>query len=218
MAAPDISSTRSIARSGFIPVDGGFLFTALNPWLLGPTRRYLVNADQKQALIDIMTPRQPGRLWLHAGLIIGAVMVYTVGISLLWATFSPRPNPGLIDLFGLALTLLVPLYAVAIIATRRYLRRIQPIVSTAIPTRAKLSVGERYRAAGDNVSTILLVTGILLWSLSAAMNGIVIALAASKHRLAEPGSYLPILMIVLSVALVARFTWALRRRLRSSKS
>jgi hypothetical protein len=184
MNTPTSPDVLKIEQTYFKPVEGGHLFETPNPWIFAPGHRYIVTNEQKLALLEIMRPRHPIR---RVVLISAALIVYAAGVSILWWAMSPRDNPGAVELIGMAVTILVPLYLLLVIQVRRHLHRIGPIVSAAVPTEAKMTASERYMALGAAVPTKWLVAGIVIWVLSATTSVIsIVTHAGNRSWLSQP--------------------------------
>lgn len=207
-------NTSGIEEAAFKPVEGGYLFETPNPWIFAPGRRYVVSEEQKTALLGMMRPRRPR---LRVALISTAIIAFAGGVSILWWALSPRYNPSAFDLLGIAVTTLVPLYAFAVVAIHRHLRRIQPVVSAAAPTQARFTAVERYHAIGDRMSTKLLVAGTALWSVSAITSLISLVIRSSARPIiSDPLSYMTMFGAVTSSALALFAAYTLHRRLRQT--
>jgi hypothetical protein len=199
----------SFGKALFKPIDGGFLFETPNPWIFAPGRRYVVTETQRSALLEIITPRRPV---LRIVVISSLLVALGVGVGLLWWRIGGHENPTALDLLGMIVTAVVPLYVAGLVAVRRYLRRLAPIVAGAIPTQAKLTVRERYQAVGDAMPTKLLKAGVVIWSLSLVIQVMSLATFSSARPLSShPGT---ILNIIMAVAFLAANIYVLRRRRR----
>ncbi len=130
----------------FREVDGGYIFRAPNPWLVGEARHYFVTNDQKAQLVKIMDIPQ----WA-IGVFWGVffVVCFGGGTYLLYY-ISGRDDPdtaSIAMMFVLALAgLLLPLPLIGIFQ----LLRLRPILSELKPTNERISlreVGEAMRQA-----------------------------------------------------------------------
>jgi hypothetical protein len=210
----DIRTSRralDIAETSFKPLEAGYLFETPNPWTWRPGRRYIVSEQQKSALLAILLSRQQS---VYIALIGGGLLA-TAWIGILVWAISAGHAPDRLELIGMALALVAPAYALGVASRRRYLRRIEPIVSAAVPTRASFTAGERYRASGSRLPTWFLVPGATIWSLSAVVNVIdLLASHGAQLPLSDPHVYLAIFNLVGSSALAVFAVYTLSRRWR----
>jgi hypothetical protein len=119
-----------IAAKSFKPVDGGYLLVTSHPWLVGTGPAYIVTEAQKEALIAVMPPRRPLRMFV---LLLAAMIAYGFcsgfGVSFISAEHVPIAlfKFGMMAVFGAAM------YAFLVVMIRRKLRRMAPILANARP-------------------------------------------------------------------------------------
>ncbi len=122
----------------FRAADGGYIFRAPNPWLVGEARYYFATADQKARLVKIMDIPQwaIGAFWL-----VFFALCFGGGTFLLYY-ISGRDDPDTADIammFVLALIgVLLPLPLIGIFQRHR----LRPILSELKPTNERISLRE----------------------------------------------------------------------------
>ena len=139
-----------MAEAQFKPVASGYVFQTY-PWLLGPSRRYLVNEEQKAAIIERL---QDFRLGWWFWLIFVAVLA-AFGNAL-------PTNTYVVAAIGIGGT-----YFGRQVNWRRALR---PILSGLPQTQERITFQERqlYIAAATPTERLLLQNGIV-WSVMASL-------------------------------------------------
>ena len=193
-------------------VECGFLFVTCNPWLFGPGRRFIVNEEQKQALIRIVKPG------LGTYLFTFGIIAYICVVGTLW--LGPiRNNLTALNLSLAVITIIAPLYAASIFAVRFSIRRVEGIVSTAVPTDARLSIVERWKGIGLLIPTNILWIGLLGSGVSVATELVSAwgAVHAVRIHPQEILAYWPIVKLLMSMILGAFFAWTLYGRPQGAK-
>src|SRR3984957_3072817 len=180
-----LSRDRSrLAEALFKPLDGGYLFETPNPWIFAPSRRYLVTEAQKAVLLG---PFRPLPTTLRIVLLSMVVMAIACGVALLWWKFSPHMNPTARDELGMGAAFVAAIYVAMLVKVRRYLRRLAPILVTAVPTTAKRSFRERFLANTSAIPTKIVVFCLVLWSVAAVVDAISLVHDAARRGLRSSG-------------------------------
>ena len=78
----------------FKPVPAGFIFRAPNPWIFGRADHYLVNAQQKAALLGILVAPRP---WLRVAALLVGVLLWGVAMATVGWAFSGHEDPTVGD-------------------------------------------------------------------------------------------------------------------------
>lgn len=210
MTTPEARGARR-ADPSFMPVEGGYLFETPNPWTWGVGRRYVVNEDQKSALLAILLPQR--RKVMVLGLIIGCVAA-----AIAWADIALRHHPDWRDLIGILAAMAAAIYPVGVISRRRYLQRIEPIVSKATPTERKFTQIERYMAALTRSPIAFVLIGAVFWTASTLTSAnSILSRSAAQPMLTDWHWYFTVLSLVVSPVFALSYIWALYRRWRAAR-
>ena len=163
-----MADTRTqIAAALFQPVPGGYVYREPYRWPFGQAPHYLVNDEQKAALLAIIVPKRPV-LWqvvLWSALCL-MVAVACVGLWLYTGHDTPR---ALDTLDMVVLTVAQVIVAIAILFWWKR-RKVRPLLATLTPTDLRITRGEM-RASVTNAmsSKQLVITGVCNVIASAAM-------------------------------------------------
>ena len=181
------------------PIDGGYLFETCNPWLFGPGRRFIVHEDNKQALMDVLKPG------VGTFLFTNGIIAYICIVGALWWTFALRSHPDTLNMLGMVITIIVPLYVVSLFAIRRFLLRAQPIISSAMPTRKRSTLIARYEGVGSMMSSRLLWLGLVVSGAGVITNLTPVLKAISEVRMHPQDilSYSPTTQLLVSMSFAA---------------
>lgn len=191
-----MTTSTSLEEARFKREGDGWLFAAANPWIIGPRRTYLVNDEQKAALM--VRVRRAKYLMLGAMVPIVAVMIL-VFIEAPWVTKADTLAAWLV--FA-ALSLLL---AAAIVACDTW--NVQPLVRDLPRSTRKMTQRDVFRSVRDAVSVRMIVIFLVVFVLSALVQ--ILGLALS-HR--NPGFALVQLAISLSFAVVCIAMLATKRQ------
>jgi hypothetical protein len=207
-----MSTATEIEAVLFKPVAGGYLFQQANPWVFGPTRRYVVSETQKAALLAIVTPRRPV---IYITLITAAILAWTAAIGgLLWAV-TGHPDPTALDVVAWFALILVPLYLVWVAVVQRKLRRMQPILAAAAPSQERFTNRELRRAMGDAMSVKKTALLMACWIFTFSMQGVLLVTRNARHPLfSDVQSYMNLFTAVVAAGLAAYYLMLVVRKLR----
>jgi hypothetical protein len=195
----------------FRPVAGGYLYDAPDPWLRGRGARYLVDEEQRAALLAIVRPQRNG---LRIVVLNAMVLPYVIAVALLWSAVSNGHMANL-AMAGMTLTTLVPFYLVGVAYRFRYLARIAPVVSNAIETDATFTTAERYRAIGDRLPLWVLILAAVFWPFQAITTALSILARANSHTLVnDVHLYTQAFIVIAGCAMTAMVILALVNRRR----
>jgi hypothetical protein len=132
-------SRRQIDAMLFKPVSGGFIYRAPNPWIFGRATHYIVDEQQKAALLEILVARRP---LLTLAIIVAGLLAWGVAMGSVGWFFSSHENPTIGDTAIMILATVGALFLAVHLALRRKLRRMQPILAAATPTTAVITSSE----------------------------------------------------------------------------
>jgi hypothetical protein len=195
----------------FRPVAGGYLYDAPNPWMIGRGARFLVNEEQRSALLDIVKPQRNG---VRILVLTAIVLPYIFGVDYLWSAVA-NGHIGNLALLGMMLTTLVPFYLSGVAYRFRYLARVAPVLSNAIETDATFTMAERNRAIGDRLPLWILIFSAVVWPLQALTTAISILVRAASHGLViDVHLGIQVSMVIAGCAMTAMAIHALVNRRR----
>ncbi|MFL6798768.1 MAG: hypothetical protein ACJ8F3_15265 [Xanthobacteraceae bacterium] len=188
-----------------------FIYQAPNPWVFGPTTRYLVTDAQKSELLAIVTPRRPV---LRIAVITTGVLVWAALASVLVWFFSRHDEPTTLDALAIFGAILVPLFVALILALRRNLRRMQRVLVGAPRTDAHIPRRELRRAMTDAMS---LRKALLLgstWAFTSATQVFILVIRDARHPLfGDVQSYCNVFTACVGAGLAVYYlSSALRKR------
>jgi hypothetical protein len=145
-----MADTRTqIAATLFRPAPGGYVYREPYRWPFGEAPHYLVNEDQKAAIMAIVISKRPilsqVLLW---GTLCAMVAVACIG---LWA-YTGHDTPTGIDTIGIViLTVVQVILALAILFWWKR-RRLGPLLATLPPTDLRITPREMRAAATNAMS------------------------------------------------------------------
>jgi len=207
-----MASTPEIEAALFKQVDGGYIFQAANPWVFGPTTRYIVSAGQKAAILSVIVPRRP---WLRVAAIVAAVTAWVVVVATIMSGLSPHPNPQAVDMFFIAILALVPMYLAWVAVLRHRQRRLQPILASAPRTEELITAREIRGAMADALSLRRTLAYAALWGFVASMQTFNLFMRNARHPLfTDVQSYVNLFAAVVAAFLVVRYLGIAIRKLR----
>jgi hypothetical protein len=196
----------------FKAVAGGYLFQAPNPWVFGPMRRYVVGEAQKAALLAIVTPRRPAVL---ITIVTSAILLWAGAAGgIMWAV-TGHDQPTALDFAALMALILVPIYLAWVVALQCKLRRMQPVLATAVPTQQRITRRELRRAMGDAMSLKKSALLSACWIFAFTMQGVLLVTRNARHPLfSDVQSYMSLFTAVLAAGLAAYYLVLAVRKLR----
>jgi hypothetical protein len=154
-----MSDTRTrIAAALFQPVPGGYVYREPYRWPFGDAPHYLVNEDQKAALLAVIVPKRPIMLqvilWTSLCLMVAAACVASY-------LYTHHDSPTGLDTLAIAaLTAVQVVVALAIMFTRKR-RQLAPQLATLIPTDQRITRSQMRAAATNAMSRKqLIVAGV----------------------------------------------------------
>ena len=151
-----MTDTRTqIAATLFRPAPGGYLYREPYRWPFGEAPHYLVNADQKAALLAVIVPKRP-ILWQ---VVVWSTLCIMVAIACvgLWL-YTGHDNPTTLDILAMfILTVAQVILALAILFWWKR-RRLRPLLATLTPTDLRITRIEMRAAATNAMSGKQLVT------------------------------------------------------------
>lgn len=136
-------------RSTFRPAPGGFVYREPYRWPFRQARHYLVDTDQKAALLAITVPRRP-ILWQAVlwGTLCLMVAASCIGLWL----YTGHDTPTALDILAVAVLTIgqVTLGLAGLFWWKR--RRLRPLLATLTPTDLQISQAEMRAAAINAMS------------------------------------------------------------------
>lgn len=145
-----MTDTRTqIAATLFRPAPGGYVYREPYRWPFGEAPHYLVNADQKAALLAIIVPKRPV-LWQ---VVLWSTLCLMVAIACvgLWL-YTGHDNPTALDILAMfILTVAQVILALAILFWWKR-RRLRPLLATLTPTDLRITQIEMRAAATNAMS------------------------------------------------------------------
>jgi tetratricopeptide (TPR) repeat protein len=139
----------------FKQVPEGYVFRAPNPWIFGHADHYLVSEAQRDAIAAILLPRRTALGQAKSiAIVAGAILALCAGLGgiifLVSDWLSEIGNVALI--VGTMTATILLLFCAVHFATRRNLRRVQPILAGAQRTGQQITNAEIQKGARERVS------------------------------------------------------------------
>jgi hypothetical protein len=193
-----MSTSAGFEEARFKRDGDGWLFTTANPWIVGPRRTYLVNDEQKAALVVRLRRAK----WVMLGLILPllAVLVF-IFVQAPWLARPETVSAWLIlGAFSLA-------FAGFIIATEYWCLR--PLLRGLPRSSGKVTQGEMFRKLRDvaSVRTIAIFLAIFLLSFLVQALGLATSLRRSAFdviNLVMSGLFASVCIVLLVGKMRAR--------------
>ncbi len=165
-----MSTSAGLEEARFKRDGDGWLFTTVNPWIVGPRRTYRVNDEQKAALVV----RVRRAKWVMLAMILPllALLVFVF----VQAPWLARPETVSAWLILGALTLA---FAGFIIATEYWCLR--PMLRGLPRSSGKVSQRDAFRKLRDIVSVRTIVIFLVIFVLSFLVQAVGMALSSHRH-------------------------------------
>lgn len=147
-----------IAATLFRAAPGGYVYRESYRWPFGRAPHYLVNADQKDALLAVIVPERP-MLW-HVFLLSMLCLMAASSSFGLWL-YTGHDTPTAID--GLTIVVLTVGQVVLALALLFWWKRrkLRPLLATLTPTDLRITQSEMRTAATNTMSgKQLLIAGL----------------------------------------------------------
>lgn len=156
-----------IAALLFRPVPGGYVYREPYRWPFGQAPHYLVNADQKAALLDLTVSKRP----ILSQVIVWATLCLMVAIACVatWL-YTGHDSPTAPDTLAIIVFTVVQVISALAIHFWWKRHRLRPLLATLTPTELRITSSE-LRAAATNAMSLrhLMFTGVAQVSASTAM-------------------------------------------------
>jgi tetratricopeptide (TPR) repeat protein len=146
----------------FKQVAGGYVFRAPNPRVFGPTNHYLVNEQQRDEILAIMTPRRPVLL---LALWIGGLFLVLGAAVVLMVTYVDDDYP-VTFLLVLTVAMLIVAIPALHLSAKRKLRRLQPILAGVAQTGQRITNAEIRQALNQRQSYQQLRRAAMLYAVA----------------------------------------------------
>ena len=201
---------RQIEAMLFKPVAGAFIYRAPNPWIFGRADHYIVDAQQKAELLDMLAARRP---MLSLAVFVAGILLWGAAIGTLRWALSGHDNPTVVDFAMMVVMTFAALFLAFHLSSRRKLRRMRPILAAATRTSAAITSGEIRAALARTTS---LKTAVILAAISAfagAAQVFSLVLRNSQHPLfSDLQSGLSVfLLLLMSIMMVRYLTLAISK-------
>lgn len=168
---------------------GGWVFRAPNPWVLVGSSHYLVSDDQKNRIIDALTPPYGSQMAAVAFL---SFLAWCATIIVVLAGFGQAIAPASVVVVAmLSVALPVPAWAIVLAATQRH--RLKPVLVNAPLTDQRITLAEM-RSADENSTAAERARS--LWKGNAGLCVVFAWLAISSARRT---TFEPVLFILASL-------------------
>jgi hypothetical protein len=198
-----MSNVGEIQSVLFKQVPGGYVFQQPNPRIFGRSSRYLVNEEQKAALLAIVTPRRPV---LRGTVILAGVLLWAATASFLVWAFSSHNEPTTLDVVAISVLIVGPMLAALIVALQRNLRRMRSILAGAPRTEERITRGELRRAMADGMSMRRVLLIVAIWSFTGLMQVAVLVIRNARHPLfSDAQSFINLFVVILAAGLVLKY-------------
>jgi hypothetical protein len=208
-----VSETEAIL---FKPVPGGYLYQSANPWVFGPTGRYVVNEAQKAELLAIIMPRRPRLRIVLVTLFFLVIIAAATG--LMWA-ITGHDEPTTMDILALLGLSLGGVYLALVMAVRRNLRRTRPIIAGLPRSEERITHSEIRKAMADAMSLKRSLLIAMCWTVTLASQCFTLAIRNGQHPLfGDAQSYLVAFGAFMSLGLAANYLVIALRKMRKREA
>jgi hypothetical protein len=167
--------------AAFKPVAGGYLFQSRNPWLIGPSRRYLVTEAQKAEIVaQLLGSVRRARPWMiPISLAISLAMMGLFFIVMNWLRSHQMATEGALVAFVVVLTA-VPIVALHVVR----MRTLAPLVADLPTTTERMTFRDRIEHYAMKASyRLLILTVAIVWLMGALLGAIVVVDAIYEGRI-----------------------------------
>jgi hypothetical protein len=128
----------------FKPAEGGYVFRAPSPWVIGRAKHYLVNEVQKIQIQNIKNLQ----VWMTIVIWLALFALCFGGGSLLLYVVSGHPEPTTIDAVIMMLLAFIGILLPIPLLGYWRLHQLDPIIRTLPPTNERISFREIKEATG----------------------------------------------------------------------
>jgi hypothetical protein len=187
----------------FKPVPDGFIYRAPNPWIFGRADHYVVDEQQKAALLGLLVAPRPV---LRMAVIVAGVLLWGAAMGTAGWAFSGHEDPTAGDAVIMIVTTIAALFLALHLALRRKLRQVQPILAAATRTTATITSGDIRAAMNRTTSfrTASVVAALSAFGGAAQVFSLVIRNA--RHPLfSDVQSDLSVFLLVLCAIMLVRY-------------
>lgn len=154
-----MTDTRTqIAATLFRPAPGGYVYREPYRWPFGQAPHYLVNADQKAALLAIIVPKRP-ILW-QVALWSALCLMVAIACVGLWL-YTGHDTPTALDTLAIIVLTVAQVILALVILFWWKRRRLRPLLATLTPTDLRITQSEMHAAATNAMSgKQMVITGV----------------------------------------------------------
>jgi uncharacterized membrane protein len=211
-----MSNVGEIESVLFKRVAGGHIFQAPNPWIFGRGSRYLVNDTQKAQLLAIITPRRP---MLRVAVITAGIALWAVAVAaLVWAFGADQEQPTGPEMITMALLTVVPMFLALMLALKRNLRRMAPVLAGAPRTDERISRSEIRQAMAKTMSFRATLLVGAAWVAILLLQIYNLVMGSTRHPLfSDAQSFLNLFLVITAAGLAAHYLVIAMRKARSKK-
>ena len=199
-----MSDTRTqIAATLFQPAPGGYVYRESYRWPFGDAPHYLVNEDQKAALLAVIAPKRPV-LWQ---VVLWSALCLMVAAACVTVWFTTRhDSPTGLDILAIAvLTVAQVVIGLATLFWSKR-RRLRPLLATLPRTDLRITLSHMRAAATNAMSR----KQIIVTTVSSVFASIAMLVSGGLYL----ASHRPIGLLLLAVSLIwAGLAWYYFRKL-----
>jgi hypothetical protein len=140
-----------------------------------------------------------------------------VASTIVWAV-SPHADPSVVDAVAMFVLILVPIFFALVVALRRNLRRMQPILANAPRTEERIAHQELRQAMAKAISPRRAFVLSALWAAACAFQVFTLVIRNARHPLlSDVSSYLHLFTAIVAAGLVVHYLVIAIRNLRQSE-
>ena len=194
-----MSNTSEIEAVLFKRSGDRYVYQSPNPWVFGPSKRYLITEAQKAELIALIAAHRPK---LRIALVTAGILLWAAAAGLIAWAVSPHDNPSALDAYAILALVVIPLYLAWVAALHRQLRRIHPVIAEAPPTQELIARSELHKAMTDAMSLRKSLLLALTWAFTSATQVWALVMRNWQHPLfSDVQSYFNTFSAMLAAAL-----------------
>ncbi len=198
--------------AAFKPIAGGYLFQSRNPWLIGPSRRYLVTEAQKgeivARLLDSVRRARPWMIPISLAISLAMLVLFVI------VMFCLRSHQMATEGAIVAFVAVLPAVPIVVLHVVR-IRTLAPLVAGLPTTTERMTFRDRIEHYAMNASyRLLILTVAIVWLVGALLGAIVVVDPIYEGRI-DRNFYLLAAVAVLSVpyGLIFLYFAMLKRKL-----
>jgi len=209
-----MSNTSEIEAVLFKRSGDRYVYQSPNPWVFGPSKRYIVTEAQKAELIALIAARRPKQ---RIALVTAGILFWAAATGLIAWALSPHDNPSALDAYAILALVVIPLYLAWVVALHRQLRRIHPVIAEAPRTQELIARSELRKAMTDAMSLRKSLLLALTWAFTSATQVWALVMRNWQHPLfSDVQSYFNTFSAMLAAALALYYLAVAVRKIETS--